>query len=280
MERLRAAIEQARQSREDSQVARGARAADAKAADVAENETSSTIDERWLAIKEFELKPRRMRKNRLCYDEASNDRVPFDMLRTRLLAQCKKEGWKRVAITSPSPSCGKSTTCGNLALSMARQSDLRTLVIEGDMRRPSLAKMFGIQGDKSFFDVLKGEAEFSDQAVRIGKNVAMTVNFSAARGSGELLHRKQTEAFLKLIEDAYQPDIVLFDMPPMMSGDETLGFLQYVDCALLIARAETTTFDEIDFCETELAAHTSVAGVVLNRCRYSGSAYGYHYGEY
>jgi len=70
---------------------------------------------------------------------------------------------------------------------------------------------------------------------------------------------------------------MIFDTPPLLVSDDTLGFLDQVDCVLLVAEAEATTIDEIDNCEQELAARSNVLGVVLNKCRYMGKGYGYDY---
>jgi len=70
---------------------------------------------------------------------------------------------------------------------------------------------------------------------------------------------------------------VLFDMPPLLAGDDALAFIGHVDCVLLVAAAETSTIEEVDTCERELAAHTNVLGVVLNKCRYPDRQYGYSY---
>ena len=286
MERLRAAIELARKSRAENGGTVPPQPPTTTAATVTEPTpeeksvlAAEAVYDRWSDLAGLTLKPRRLRRHRLVHDATAVDQAPFDMLRTRLLTQIRKNGWRRVAVTSPDAACGKSTTCANLALAMSRQSDLRTLVFEADMRRPVLAKMFGLKGEKSFIDVLRGKAEFADQAVRIGANVALSVNYGTARDPAELLHRRRTSAVLQMIEEAYQPDLVIFDLPPILSSDDTLGFISNVDCALLVAMAEKTTAENIDLAESELAAHSNVAGIVLNRCRYVGGQYGYGYSE-
>ncbi len=286
MERLRAAIELARKSRAENGGTVPPQPPTTTAATVTEPTpeeksvlAAEAVDDRWSDLAELTLKPRRLRRHRLVHGASAVDQAPFDMLRTRLLTQIRKNGWRRVAVTSSDAACGKSTTRANLALAMSRQSDLRTLVFEADMRRPVLAKMFGLKGEKSFIDVLRGKAEFADQAVRIGANVALSVNYGPARDPAELLHRRRTSAVLEMIEEAYQPDLVIFDLPPILSSDDTLGFISNVDCALLVAMAEKTTAENIDLAESELAAHSNVAGIVLNRCRYVGSQYGYGYSE-
>ena len=306
MERLRAAIEQARKTRAESDALApkpakpagdnaqpsnvvpvdGGLAADsqrkpakAKAKAPAKGESSALL-ERWEALPKPEIKQRRLRKSRLIVSDIGPERAAIDMLRTRLLTMIEKEGWKRIAITSPTMACGKSTTTLNLAYSLARLAELRTVVVEADMRRPSMAKMLGLKGKSSTSDVLRGKVDFADQAIRLAPNVAVSLNYGVAKNPAELLHRGRTAEILEQIEEDFEPDIVLFDMSPMMHSDDTLGFLKNVDCAILVAMAESSTLNEIDVCESELAAHTNVAGVVLNRCRYTGGRYGYGYGEY
>ena len=75
---------------------------------------------------------------------------------------------------------------------------------------------------------------------------------------------------------------MLFDMPPLLVSDDTIAFLDQVDCVLMIAAAEESTMGEIDRCGKELARHTQVLGVVLNKCRFMDrdEGYDYDYGDY
>jgi len=292
MERLRAAIEQARKARTEDggngsgdqkktsasgPAASGRARTDTIAGPISGGEPSDIVA-RWAALRQLPLKPARLKRNRILFSDADVERGAYDMLRTRLLTLVGREGWRRVAITSPTAGCGKTTTALNLAMSLSRQSDVPTIVFEADMRRPAMAKMLGVSGKDSFFDVLQGRAEFADQALRIGDNVALSFNHGTANDPAELLHRRRTGGVLDLIQEAYEPGLMIFDLPPMLSSDDTLAFIKHVDCAIVIARAESTTYDQIDHCERELAAHTNVAGIVLNRCRYGGAGYGYKYG--
>jgi len=292
MERLRAAIEQARKARtsESEAAPRRAEARAPAGTEVREKVRTDTlagpvsggapsdIVARWAALPQLALKPARLQRNRILFSDGDADRAPYDMLRTRILSLVQKEGWRRIAITSPTPGCGKTTTTLNLAMALSRQSDVPTVVFEADMRRPAMAEMLGVEGKDSFFDVLLGKAEFADQALRIGDNVALSMNHGVARDPAELLHRRRTGGVLDLIQEAYEPGLMLFDLPPMLNSDDTLAFIKHVDCAILIARAESTTLDQIDHCERELAAHTNFAGVVLNACRHGVTSYGYNGG--
>ena len=151
------------------------------------------------------------------------------------------------------------------------------MVFDMDMRRPTLARVLGHRGTESLWQVFDGSASFSEQAVRIGDNLALGLNYHPARNPSELLSSIQTAERLAEIERAYRPDIVLYDMPPMLMTDDNIAFADNVDAAMLIAAAGSTTVKQIDVCERDLAAHTNFLGVVLNKCRFTDGTYGYDY---
>jgi Mrp family chromosome partitioning ATPase len=207
-----------------------------------------------------------------------SDAVAFDALRTRLLQQMRAQGWRRVAITSPGAGCGKTTLALNLAFSLARQPEVRTLLAELDLRRPSIARVLGTPDRANLAEVLAGEAAFEDCALRLSQNLLLAANRTPSRDAAELLASGATAQALTRIEEDYAPDITLFDMPPMLVIDDMMAFAGEVDCVLLVAAAEASTIKEVDTCERELAAQTNVLGVVLNKCRYidRGAGYGYY----
>lgn len=231
----------------------------------------------WLALPTFAPKASQLVRNRIVTVEAGREATPFDVMRTRLVQQMRANNWRRVAITSPGAGCGKSMVTLNLGFSLARQPELHTLIAELDLRRPSLAQTLGLTQHHSFARVLKGTGTLADNAVRYGPNLAIATNHAAVRHSAELLHSATVPEALAAIEAEYDPSVILFDMPPMLVGDDVMAFMGQVDCALLVAGAESTTVKEIDICERELASQTNVLGVVLNKCRYMGNDYSYDY---
>lgn len=274
MERIQSAIEKAREARADQP--------SGKTQEVVEGAGKPPVADvldYWLALEDLPLKPRALKNSRILTSEGGADAAPFDMLRTRVLQQMRANNWRRLAITSPTSGCGKTTTCCNLAFSLARQADLRTVVIEIDMRRPALAKVLGQKRCKhQFAKVLAGTAVPQEHMFRYGSNLCFGTNHAPQLNPSELLQSATTKAALENIEKTLDPAIMIFDTAPLLASDDTIGFLEQVDCVLLVAEAESTTIDEIDICERDLAAHTNVLGVVLNKCRYAGKGYGYNYG--
>lgn len=234
----------------------------------------------WEALPEIQLRPQRMPRNRMIAYTASPESAPYDMLRTRMLQQAKTHNWKRVAIVSPNSNCGKSTTAANLVFSLSRQTDLRSMVLDFDLRRGGLTKLFEQHLPYGMADVLEGRVPFKDHGRRYGPNVGLGFTKGAVRRAAEILQSSQTKEVLSGIEEAYAPDITLFDMPPLMASDDNFGFLQNVDCALIMVAAEHTSMTQIDLAERQVAELTNVLGIVLNKCRHMGGAHGHEYDYY
>ena len=232
----------------------------------------------WAALPAFVPKAAHLQRNRIVAFTSGRGATGFDVIRTRLLQQMRSNNWRRLAITSPGAGCGKTMLALNLAFSLGRQQDQRTLLIDLDLRRPSMAKYLGITQEHSVAKLLDGTAAFADNALRYGKNLAFACHTGPVRNSAELLQSNQAAQALDEISATYDPTIMIFDMPPMQSGDDVMAFASRVDCVLLVAAAEDTTIKQVDTCERNLAAQTNVLGVVLNKCRYMGEeeSYGYY----
>lgn len=238
--------------------------------------------ETWAALRGFSPDEAWLRKKRVVGFKGGADATSFDVLRTKVLQMMTINGWKRLAITSPGSDTGKSTLTANLAASISRRPEITAVLFDMDMRRPSLGSILGLSGPAAdtvgTAAMLEGKIAFADQARRIGENLVVSVNTKVARHPAEILHSHQSAEVLDAIQATYTPTIMIFDMPPLLMGDDTLGFMSQVDCALLIAESGVSTIDQIDQCERALSERTNVLGVVLNKSRFTEEEYGYGYG--
>ena len=121
-------------------------------------------------------------------------------MRTRLLQQMRANNWRRIAITSPTAGCGKTMTSLNLAFSLARQTDLRMLLAEVDLRRPAMARVLGLKPTTALPGCWTAAAGFADNAVRYGTNLAIATNHGPSRNPAELLHGPTVAPALAAIE--------------------------------------------------------------------------------
>lgn len=229
----------------------------------------------WQDIRQIGLNSAYLERSRIIGHLADSQTLAFDMLRTRLMQQMVQHGWRRIAITSPTAQCGKSTVALNLALSLQRQPDIRTILLEMDLRRPSLVDMLGASGEIDLAHFLSGDRPFAPSAIRVGKNLAIAANRKPVTGASKLLESRYFPLALGALGDAYAPDLMIFDTPPMLQSHDMVALAKHVDCVLLVAGAEVTTAKEIDQCERDLAGQTQMMGVILNKCHHHGSGYGY-----
>ncbi|RLJ36193.1 capsular exopolysaccharide synthesis family protein [Litoreibacter meonggei] len=275
MEKLQKALGKARKQRGDVTSDASGR----KASDTLKGGVLLPVPPVWDELTPFEPNLDVLMHNRVMTLNAQAVPNPFDILRTKVFLLMRQNGWKRVAITSPTKSCGKTTTACNLAVGFSRQRENRTMLFDVDLRRPGVAKVLGHKPQHGIKSLLTGDVTPQEQMLRLRTNVALSMAHNPVSDPTQLLLAQQTSEVLDDIQTEFTPDIMIFDLPPMLVTDDARAFLKNVDCALIVARAEQTRMSELDICEREVGEHTNVLGVVLNNCRHVADEEQY-YGEY
>lgn len=284
VERLKVAIEKARTSRTGGAAwdmspksPSPARAATGRTVNGAPAE--NLAGNPWIALDEIALDQRTLLRERIITRDKSNPtHVVFDALRTRMLKALRDNRWSRVAITSPTKGCGKTTVSINLAFSLARQVETRCMLLDFDLRLPQLAQRLGQREEYAIEPYLAGEMTAASYLRRIGPNLAVGLNSRPIVNSAELLQSQRTTAALSATWEAFRPHVALFDTPPMLTNDDVLAFLPNVDGVFLVVGGGQTTADEIRECERLMAGNTNFLGVILNKSE-DRSMPPYYYGE-
>lgn len=232
----------------------------------------------WKLLPEVRLDADKLEDGRLIA-EARTDaaHIPIDMLRTRVAGLMGEKNWTRLAVTSPTAGCGKTTIAINLALSMARRRQGRIVLIDLDFRRPRVGALLDLKPKRQLENFFEGSCEMIDCFSRVGPHLAVAVNTKPVVRAAELLNAESTRQGLARVMHDLRPDMIIFDLPPMLVNDDYLAFRGNIDCSLLVAGAEYSTIGEIDVCERDLSESENLLGVVLNKCRYSPARYGYGY---
>lgn len=282
VERLKHAIEKARAQRlveEPPAVARAAPASSTgRRESPAEGQAASPVDQLWTSLAGCDLNPALLTRSRIVtHDKSDPAHVAFDLLRTRLNKVFRDNGWTRVAVTSPTKGCGKTLVCANLAFSFARQPDLRTLLIDMDLKAPSVAQVLGLRSVKPLTWFLTGSSPLEKAMVRHGDNLAICANGERVRDSTELISGDKAGKVLESAVSRLAPDVVIYDLPPMLVSDDAIASLSLVDCVLLVVAAGQTTAKEIEECERLLTGHANFLGVLLNKADERRSGEGYEY---
>ena len=231
----------------------------------------------WGMLEDFEPNPKVLVDNHILTWTAHPDANPFDVLRTKIYLLMKEHGWKRLAITSPDKGCGKSTLACNLAAGFTRQQELKSLLFDFDLRRPSVARLLGMEPEHDIAKLLRGEVSALEQMKRLRANVAVSAARAPITDPTQLLLSHKTAQLLDTLENDFAPDVMIFDLPPMLVTDDARAVLRNVDCTLIVAGAGQTRIGRLDVCEREVAELTNVVGVVLNSCRHIEPSDSYYY---
>lgn len=224
-------------------------------------------------LRRITLVPRRLAQNRLISAGREDPaHVAFDVLRSKLLAVLDAKGWRRVAITSATPSCGKSFVAANLAISLSRKAGLRTLLVDADMRRPGLAGLFGVAKPGPIAELLAGRCAPEAHLLRparndlnIGEDLVLALNDRAETYAAEILQAPATAAALARVDARIAPDVVLYDMPPALYHDDVLAFRPQFDGVLIVVAGGRSTAQEVRDLHDRLGADVPVLGVIMNR---------------
>lgn len=186
---------------------------------------------------------------------------------------------KTIMLTSALPNEGKSTTVTHLAQAFALHGK-RTLVIDADLRRPSVHKRLGVQPELGLSGVLEGHHTWRDAIVSIPS--AHNLSFLAAGASNLRASDLITEGIGKILEEASREfDLVLVDAPPLFGFAETLQIGTAVDAVVLITQAGRTPGKLVASAITNLQrVRINVLGLLLNRAKSGSQPYGYGYAGY
>ena len=194
----------------------------------------------------------------------SKEADQYRFLRTQILQMMSKGGYKTLAISSPRYGEGKSTIASNLAVSIAQDLKQTVLLVDLDLRKPSIAGIFNIKHKLGLTDYLADKANVKDCLMRPPfERISVFPAGHAIDQSSETLGSPEMEKLALELRERYDDRIIIYDMPPLLQQDDPLVFLPYVDCFALVVREGITTGDDVNR-SLEILKPANVLGIVLN----------------
>jgi len=188
----------------------------------------------------------------------------FRMLRTKVLQHISKNNVRTLAITSPNYGDGKTTIATNLALSLAQDVKQTVLLVDLDLRKPEMHNRLGIEPTVGLTDYLLRDARVPDCMVKPDvERLVLLPTSGAIDNSSEMLATPKMAALAHELKTRYADRIVIYDMPPLLTQDDTIAFLPNVDGVLLVVRDGVTKTEDLEYC-LHLLEHTNLLGTVLN----------------
>lgn len=200
----------------------------------------------------------------------------YRTLRTSLLFSLVDDPPKVITITSPGPREGKSTTCANLAVVLA-QAGKNVLLMDCDLRRPVIHKIFELRNLRGFVDVLAGRVKTEDLWHEPLENLKVITAGSVPPNPAELLGSGRFSKLMQQLREQF--DYVLIDAPPVQLVSDPSIIAAQGDGVLLVIDAQNTRKMSVRRSVRGLeGVGAKVLGTIMNNVRASeGTYYGYTY---
>ena len=211
-------------------------------------------------------------------DQKSGLAESYRNVRSALLFTPQGSTLRTIGVSSAVPKEGKTTTCLNMAVSIA-QAGFRVLLVDADLRRGEVHKFFGLEGGRGLSDVLSGQAKAESVIQRTGiPNLDLVATGPFPANPAELVMRSEFSTFLEYAKRTY--DKILVDCPPAMAVSESSILSSMVDGVVLVVWAGHTSRK---LCQLSLQSirqrGAKIVGCVLNNLEFGRVGY-YYYSTY
>ena len=191
-------------------------------------------------------------------------REAYKLLRTNIsFAFPDQDGGRVIGVCSACPQEGKSTTTINLAYSLAEASN-KVLLIDGDMRRPSLYNVVGISKEPGLSDVLSGKVDAAENCGVLHENLDVIVSGHIPPNPSELIGSHKMSVLLEEYKKQY--DYILIDLPPVLSVSDPVAISKYLSGMIIVVRHDKTGRRDLAETMRQLEyANAKILGFVYNR---------------
>lgn len=221
-----------------------------------------------------QLNPSTLTRNRIvALQKAHAAKAAYKMLRTRLLRRMEANGWRSLGVTSLSQGEGKTLTAVNLAISIASQPEHHVILVDLDLRNPSVYRCLGIDANPGLPDWLSGRAKVPEILVCPGvPRLHVLLNDVPVEASSETLQSQTMLDLLSSLQEHYPSSLLIFDLPPLLDVDDVLAFSPNIDAMLLVVSQGQTPRDRLPRAK-ELLEDMTLIGTVLNKSDEATAAY-------
>jgi capsular exopolysaccharide synthesis family protein len=203
----------------------------------------------------------------------------FRFLGVKLRHLQQKKDTNRLLITSSVPEEGKSTVAANLACVLAKKEGLKVLLLEGDLRRPALAKIFGISGEKGLGEFLHDSKSSEPNLYRLeGLGFWILPAGNSSADSLTLLQSVKLNTLMDQLTSWF--DWIIIDSPPVLPLGDTSIWMRLSDSVLLITRPGRTEKRQLQR-TLEAIEQPKMVGVLVNASSDSNAKnyYRYYHGQ-
>lgn len=189
----------------------------------------------------------------------------FKLLRTRILSETHAQDDRTILITSALAQEGKTFVALNLAITFAREVDQTVLLIDVNLRHPSVLTFLGIPEDRGLSDYLLHDEPLPELLIRPGiEKLVILPSGPHVENSAELLRSHKMQQLVKEMKQRYGNRYVFFDAPPVLASVDTMVLSEYVDKALFVVEAGRIKPDQLSEALNRLGK-SKLLGTILNK---------------
>ena len=216
-------------------------------------------------IKESIIDPGMVDRHIVCItDPHSPSSEQYRRLRARILLKTEHDFQNTIMVSSADIGEGKSITSINLAVTIAQEIDRTVLLVDADLRKPSIHKYLGIKTDRGLSDYLSGKAELSDILIHtgIGRLVLLPAG-NVCSNPAELLSSKRMKDLILEMKNRYPDRYIVIDTPPVLVSADAISMSNHVDGVVFVVRAAMTSEKTVKKA-INLIKNVTILGIVYN----------------
>jgi Mrp family chromosome partitioning ATPase len=223
------------------------------------------------------LDPARRERERILEPGAGGEfGAPYKLLRTQVMRRLQELSANTLAVLSPFKGEGKTLTAINLAIAIAADHNHTALLVDLDLRNPSVHKRLGFEPRCGIEDCLQQRRPIYEAMIKLKDYERLTVlpARAAVEQSSELLSTQRMAELVQELKSRYLNRILVFDLPPVLVTDDALAFSRHVQAGLLVVTEGRTARDGVTYSLTMLNK-LPIVGTVLNRSSERADRYYY-----
>ena len=201
----------------------------------------------------------------------------YRSLRTHVIHRSQRQKLQSIVVASVNPAEGKTITSLNLSWLLAQTDGVKALIIDCDLRMPSLTDYIGIETDRGLSDIFDGTCKLTDTIIRLEPSgLHLLPGGEARQDVAELLSGPKFREILHEAREMF--DYVIIDAPPLGVFTDATVLINEADGAMMVVRAGKTKYSDIDRVLDSLP-RDRMLGVILNQSEevLTESNYGYGY---
>jgi len=223
--------------------------------------------------------PLNLEKNKIIAATKSKEAYEYyRFLKTQILHRMEKNGWNCLLI-SALPGEGKTLTAINLGITLAREITKTVLLMEADLRNPSIAELLQISVQKGLANYLmEKDCPLSECLVNPGfERLVILPAGKIVQDATEIMGSPKMQSLLQEVKNRYKDRYILIDSPPLLTFADALTLSPYVDAVLLVVEVYKTTIDQVKRALELL--ERPLLGIVLNKAAMPQKPGYYSYSE-